>query len=287
MGNPLCIGLELPALPVWVAASAGRRSVSPRSPVVQAAWHAADAAVEAGATCVWFADARRPGAAPACDPCTLAAAFAHRRRGALVGVAATFPHGRAPAVLARDVSTLDVLSGGGAAVLLRWEDEGGCDYLAEAAQVCRAVFREPSPVFEGRHVHVAGAVNRPAPIQPGGPPIVVDLPQAGGSATLARLLTWATAVVCSGAPDAVGAWRVRLDRLAPPHAGRPALLYRHVLDVLEGERAAPAHAARDAGADGVVLRLALARLPSGGAPKDNGYDALVRAVTELVRPWQC
>jgi alkanesulfonate monooxygenase SsuD/methylene tetrahydromethanopterin reductase-like flavin-dependent oxidoreductase (luciferase family) len=47
------------------------------------------------------------------------------------------------------------------------------DRLEEALQICRAMFTEESPTFEGRYYRIEGALNYPRPVQPGGPPILV------------------------------------------------------------------------------------------------------------------
>ena len=45
--------------------------------------------------------------------------------------------------------------------------------LEEALQICRAMFREEAPTFEGRYYRIDGALNFPRPIQPNGPPIMI------------------------------------------------------------------------------------------------------------------
>ena len=95
---------------------------------------------------------------------------------------------RNPAILAKTVTTLDVLSGGRAllGVGAAWnEDEHRgygvgfppirerMDRLDEALTICRAMFREERPSFEGVHYRIAAALNVPRPIQPGGPRILV------------------------------------------------------------------------------------------------------------------
>ena len=95
---------------------------------------------------------------------------------------------RNPAHLAKIVTTLDVVSGGRAVLGLgaAWYDvehEGlGFDFppagerldrLEEALQICRAMFREETPSFEGRYYRIHEARNVPRPVQPGGPPILV------------------------------------------------------------------------------------------------------------------
>jgi alkanesulfonate monooxygenase SsuD/methylene tetrahydromethanopterin reductase-like flavin-dependent oxidoreductase (luciferase family) len=52
-------------------------------------------------------------------------------------------------------------------------DGQAMDRLEEALQVCRAMFTEESPTFQGRYYRIEGALNYPRPVQPGGPPILV------------------------------------------------------------------------------------------------------------------
>jgi F420-dependent oxidoreductase-like protein len=104
--------------------------------------------------------------------------------GALVG-GVTY---RNPALLAKIVTTLDVITSGRAVLGLgaAWYDvehEGlGFDFppagerldrLEEAVQICRAMFTQEAPSFDGRHYRIHEARNIPRPIQPGGPRIMV------------------------------------------------------------------------------------------------------------------
>jgi alkanesulfonate monooxygenase SsuD/methylene tetrahydromethanopterin reductase-like flavin-dependent oxidoreductase (luciferase family) len=59
------------------------------------------------------------------------------------------------------------------------------DRLEEALQICRAMFTEEAPSFEGRHYRVHEARNVPPPVQPGGPPILVG---GGGEKRTLRLV---------------------------------------------------------------------------------------------------
>ena len=118
---------------------------------------------------------------------TLSGIAAHTRR-VHVGAMVTGVTYRNPALLAKTVTTLDVASGGRAMLGLgaAWnEDEHhgyGFDFpplrermdrLDEALEVCRRLFREERPSFEGRHYRLVRALNRPRPLQAGGPPIMV------------------------------------------------------------------------------------------------------------------
>ena len=95
---------------------------------------------------------------------------------------------RNPAHLAKIVTTLDVISVGRAILGIggAWYDvehDGlGFDFppvgerldrLEEALQICRAMFTEEAPSFEGNYYRIHEARNEPRPVQPGGPPILV------------------------------------------------------------------------------------------------------------------
>jgi F420-dependent oxidoreductase-like protein len=95
---------------------------------------------------------------------------------------------RNPALLAKQATTLDVISGGRAifGVGAAWNDvehEGyGFDFppirerldrLDEALQIAKAMFTQDRPSFQGKHYRIEAALNEPKPVQPGGPPILV------------------------------------------------------------------------------------------------------------------
>jgi F420-dependent oxidoreductase-like protein len=95
---------------------------------------------------------------------------------------------RNPAMLAKIVTTLDVISGGRAVLGLgaAWNEvehrgygfefppiKERMDRLDEALTICRAMFTEERPSFEGRYYRIEQALNSPRPIQKGGPKIIV------------------------------------------------------------------------------------------------------------------
>jgi F420-dependent oxidoreductase-like protein len=114
----------------------------------------------------------------------LAASTARVELGAMV-TGVTYRH---PAVLAKQVTTLDIVSGGRAVLGIgaAWYDVEHAGYgipyppvpermnrLEEAAQVCRAMFTEDAPSFAGQYYRIEQARNVPRPIRPGGPPILI------------------------------------------------------------------------------------------------------------------
>ncbi len=95
---------------------------------------------------------------------------------------------RNPAVLAKIVTALDVISRGRAMLGIgaAWFDVehrglgvdfpptgARMDMLEEAVQICRAMFRDERPTFAGKHFRTENAINSPAPVRPGGPPIMI------------------------------------------------------------------------------------------------------------------
>ena len=132
------------------------------------------------------------GVGPETDPMLEAystlAALSQRTSTLRLGVMVTGVTYRNPAILAKTVTTLDVLSGGRAVLGLgaAWnEDEHagyGMDFppirermdrLDEALTICRAMFTEDRPTFHGHHYRIHEALNSPRPVQPGGPRIMV------------------------------------------------------------------------------------------------------------------
>jgi F420-dependent oxidoreductase-like protein len=132
------------------------------------------------------------GVGPETDPMleawtTLGALAASTKRVRLATLVTGVTY-RNPAMLAKMVTTLDVISGGRAVLGLgaAWnEDEHRgygfefpplrerMDRLDEALTICRAMFTEERPSFEGRHYRIERALNSPRPIQEGGPKIIV------------------------------------------------------------------------------------------------------------------
>jgi F420-dependent oxidoreductase-like protein len=120
----------------------------------------------------------------------LLAAVASRTTRIRLGTLVTAVTYRNPALLAKMVTTLDLVSGGRAylGIGASWnEDEYRAygfgeallpvgerlDRLEEALEVCKAMFTGAEAHFQGRHYRLDGALNLPRPVQQGGPPILV------------------------------------------------------------------------------------------------------------------
>lgn len=133
-----------------------------------------------------------PNIGPRTDPMlegyALLSALAARTGRVRLGTLVTGVTYRNPAFLAKEVTTLDVISKGRAILGLgaAWNEDEHRGYgyefppvgerlsrLEEALQICRAMFRDEAATFNGRFYRVDGALNSPRPLQKNGPPIMI------------------------------------------------------------------------------------------------------------------
>jgi F420-dependent oxidoreductase-like protein len=125
---------------------------------------------------------------PILEAYTLLGGLAARTERVQLGTLVTGVTYRNPALLAKTVTTLDVISHGRAILGLgaAWNDVEHAGYgfefppvgerltrLDEALQICKLMLTQERPSFEGRYYRIDGALNSPRPIQPGGPQIMV------------------------------------------------------------------------------------------------------------------
>jgi F420-dependent oxidoreductase-like protein len=125
---------------------------------------------------------------PMLEAYTLLGALAARTRSVQLGTLVTGVTYRNPAILAKQVTTLDIVSSGRAILGIgaAWHDiehvAFGVDYpsdkerldrLEEAVQIARAMFTEGSPSFVGTYYRVENVKNLPRPIRPEGIPIMI------------------------------------------------------------------------------------------------------------------
>jgi F420-dependent oxidoreductase-like protein len=166
----------------------------------------ATAAEEAGFDSVWVMDHffQLPPLGgpdqPMLEAYTLLGALAARTRRVQLGTLVTGVTYRNPAILAKIITTLDVISRGRAILGIggAWYDVEhqalGVDYprdgvrldmLEEAVQVCRAMFTGDDVSFTGIHYRLDHARNLPRPVQAGGPKIMIG---GGGEKRTLRLV---------------------------------------------------------------------------------------------------
>jgi F420-dependent oxidoreductase-like protein len=162
-------------------------------------------AEESGFDSVWVMDHfyQIQNVGPRTDPMfeayTTLGAIAARTRRAALGAMVTGVTYRNPALLAKIVTTLDVISSGRAILGIgaAWNDDEHAGYgfdfppvpermgrLDEALQICRAMFTEEEPSFVGRYYKISGALNRPRPVR-GNIPILIG---GGGEQKTLRLV---------------------------------------------------------------------------------------------------
>jgi F420-dependent oxidoreductase-like protein len=137
---------------------------------------------------------------PMLEAYTLLGALAARTRRVQLGTLVTGVTYRNPGILAKIVTTLDVISRGRAILGIggAWYDvehQGlgvgfpaapvRLDMLEEAVQICRAMFTGDDVTFAGQHYRIDHARNLPRPVQPGGPRIMIG---GGGEKRTLRLV---------------------------------------------------------------------------------------------------
>jgi F420-dependent oxidoreductase-like protein len=190
------LGLQIPNFTLGV----------PDDRLFEAVVEQATAAEDSGFESVWVMDhfyqlpALGGPSQPMLESYTLLGGLAARTSRIRLGTMVTGVTYRNPALLAKIVTTLDVISAGRAMLGIgaAWYDvehEGlgvafppvgeRMDRLEEAVQICRAMFRDEVATFEGRYYSVHEARNLPRPVQPGGPPILIG---GGGEKRTLRLV---------------------------------------------------------------------------------------------------
>ena len=149
---------------------------------------------------------------------------------------------RNPALLAKTVTTLDTISGGRAVLGLgaAWNDVEHDGYgfefpligermsrLDEALQICRLMFTEERPSFEGRYYRIRQALNFPRPIQPGGPPILIG--GSGEKRTLRLVARYGDMSNWWGSMDDLKHYSEVLDRHCEAEGRDPSTILRTIM----------------------------------------------------------
>ncbi len=205
-------GLQLPNFTLGV----------PDRDLFEAVADRAVAAEEAGFHSVWVMDHffQLPPLGgpdqPMLEAYTLLGALAARTERVQLGTLVTGVTYRNPGLLAKIITTLDIISKGRAILGIggAWydvehdalgfeypRDKVRLDRLEEAVQICRAMFRGDHVDFTGEHYSLADARNVPQPIQPGGPRIMIG--GGGEKRTLKLVAKYADACNVSGSVDVV------------------------------------------------------------------------------------
>ena len=169
------------------------------------------------------------------------AAIAARTSKVKLGTLVTGVTYRNPAILAKTVTTLDVISKGRAVLGLgaAWnetEHRGyGVDFpaigeredrLEEALAICKAMFTQERPTFQGRYYRIEAALNSPRRVQPGGPRILVG--GGGEKRTLLTAARYADITNWFGTFDEAAAKLAVLDRHCESIGRDPKTILRTV-----------------------------------------------------------
>jgi F420-dependent oxidoreductase-like protein len=170
---------------------------------------------------------------------TLLGALAARTERMRLGAMFSGVTYRNPALLAKMVTTLDLISSGRAVLAIgeAWRDnehaaygydfpdvEERMDRLEEAIQLCRAMLTETEPTFEGRYYRINKPFNYPRPVTPGGPPILI--PNFAEPRTLKVAAKYADAVTFFGAADAIRDDLAKLEKYCEEIGRDPAEISR-------------------------------------------------------------
>jgi F420-dependent oxidoreductase-like protein len=182
---------------------------------------------------------------PMLEPYTLLGAVAARTSRITLGTLVTGVVYRNPALLAKMVTTLDVISKGRAILGIGaawYEDEATrygytwpsarerLDRLEDALRICRAMFTQERATVDGTHHRVRNALNYPRPLQPGGPRIMVG---GGGERRTLRLAAqYAGACNIFDSFDAIRRKLTVLDRHCADVGRDPAEIARTRLAML-------------------------------------------------------
>jgi alkanesulfonate monooxygenase SsuD/methylene tetrahydromethanopterin reductase-like flavin-dependent oxidoreductase (luciferase family) len=120
-----------------------------------------------GAAAVFLSDG------PLGDPFVVAAGLAPVLSGMLLGTRTSLsPEGRHPAMLAREVTSVDLVSGGRSVLCFVPPFTAA---LPEAIELCRAMWRPGEIDSAGPFFPVRAAASRPRPVGEGSPRIALDL----------------------------------------------------------------------------------------------------------------
>ncbi len=153
---------------------------------------------------------------PMLEAYTTLAALAARTERVLLGTMVGGVTYRNPAMLAKTVTTLDVISKGRAiwAIGAAWfeleHDAYGYEFgtftdrfqkLEEAVQIVKSMFTEHATTFDGTWYQTRDAYNVPRPIRPGGPPVLIG--GSGPKKTLRMVAQYADACNINGSPDEI------------------------------------------------------------------------------------
>jgi len=266
---PTGIGLVLPTGTAAANREGGGDDPGTFQMLVELARHAERTGFDA----LWVED----GTHHALEACSALGALAMITDRPSLGALVADPFRRHPSTFAKQMTTVDVLTGGRAALGIA-PPAGPVRQFAEVLQVVRALFTVDAPTWGGRWYRLDGAANRPPPVRAGGCPILVgpvdtapdpagsysgrragDVDGSGSPADgLGPAARWADGVIFGGSADAVAPVVDRLFRYCR-QVGRDAseLTLLWTGEVAVGSTLeAQLHRMVDAGIQGFAARIA-------------------------------
>ena len=178
---------------------------------------------------------------PMLEAYTALGGIAARTERVMLGTMVTGVTYRNPAMLAKTVTTLDIVSKGRSMLGIgaAWNETEHAGYgidfppigeredrLEEALTICKAMFTQERPSFEGRYYRIDRALNRPRPIQAGGPKIMVG--GGGEKRTLKAAARFADITNWFGTLEEAAAKLAVLDRHCEAIGRDPAEITRTV-----------------------------------------------------------
>src|SRR5690349_22471285 len=157
-----------------------------------------------------------PETEPMLEAYTNLGGIAARTSRTLLGTLVSGVTYRNPALLAKMVTTLDIVSAGRAILGIgaAWNEDEHNGYgfefpplrerferLEDAVQICRAMFTEEAPSYAGVRHHIDAALNFPRPLRPGGPPLLIG--GSGEKRTIPMVARYADACNFFGDVDTI------------------------------------------------------------------------------------
>ncbi len=127
-----------------------------------------------------------------------------------IGTAVALPAQHDPIVLAKEIATLDQLSGGRLTLGFGWgwnrEEVANHGYppaervavLAEKLALMKALWTEEETAFDGTYLHMTPSSSHPRPFQKPHPPVLLGVP--GNARNFARIAAWADGWIPHASP---------------------------------------------------------------------------------------
>jgi probable F420-dependent oxidoreductase len=160
-----------------------------------------------------------------------------------IGTAVALPAQHDPIVLAKEIATLDRLSGGRLTLGFGWgwnrEEVGNHGYppaervavLAEKVALMKALWTEDDVAFDGTYLHMTPSSSYPKPAQKPHPPVLLGVP--GTARNFTRIAAWADGWIPHASPLLDAGFPAQLDEARTAWQGAGHDLDRFDVTVLQ------------------------------------------------------